>query len=79
MKTARTECLDHFVIFGERHLRYLLNQFVAHYHSERYHQGIGGRIIRPSPSTASDIAVRGTIHCHSRLGGQLRFYQRLAA
>jgi hypothetical protein len=79
VKTARTECLDHFVIFGERHLRHLLNQFVAHYHSERYHQGIGGRLIRPRPSTSDDTAVRGTIHCHSRLGGQLRFYQRRAA
>src|SRR5262249_19418948 len=36
VKTARTECLDHFVIFGERHLRHLLNQFVAHYNWVSY-------------------------------------------
>ena len=34
---------DNFVIFGERHLRHLLKEFVAHYHAERYHQGVGSR------------------------------------
>jgi putative transposase len=29
--SARTECLHHFVVFGERHLRYLLNEYLAHY------------------------------------------------
>ena len=43
--TVREECLDHFVIVGERHLCHLLKQFVAHYHAERYHQGLDGRII----------------------------------
>jgi len=79
VKTVRTECLDHFVIFGERHLRHLLKEFVAHYHTERYHQGIGGQIIRPRPSPNNDNAVLATIRCRSRLGGQLRFYHREAA
>jgi hypothetical protein len=75
VKTVRTECLEHFVIFGERHLRHLIKEFVAHYNAERYHQGIGGRLIHPRPS-ASNV---GPIQCHSRLGGQLRFYDRQAA
>jgi hypothetical protein len=79
VKTVRTECLDHFVIFGERHLRHLLQEFAAHYHTERYHQGIGGRIVRPPASASNDTAVLGTIQCRSRLGGQLRFYHRPAA
>ena len=79
VKTARTECLDNFVIFGERHLRHLLKEFVAHYHTERYHQGIGGQIIRPRPSPNNDNALLATIQCRSRLGGQLRFYHREAA
>ncbi len=37
VKTVRTECLDQFLVFGERHLRRLLNEFLAHYHTERYH------------------------------------------
>jgi putative transposase len=35
VKTVRTECLDHFVIFGDRHLRHLLKEFMAHYLTER--------------------------------------------
>jgi len=30
VKTIRSECLDHFVIFGERHFRHLLREFLAH-------------------------------------------------
>jgi len=26
---------------GERHLRRTIGEFVAHYHTERYHQGLG--------------------------------------
>jgi hypothetical protein len=31
VKTVRTECLDHFVIFGECHLRHLIKEFMCHY------------------------------------------------
>jgi integrase-like protein len=47
VKTIRTECLEHFVIFGERHLQHLLKEFTGHYLTERHHQGIGSQIIRP--------------------------------
>ena len=79
VKTIRTECLDHFVIFGERHLRYLVRQFVDHYLTERYHQGIGSRIIKPKTSPTNDYAMLGPIGCRSRLGGLLNYYHREAA
>ena len=79
VRTVREECLDHFVIFGERHLWYLLVEFVAHYHTERYHQGIGSTVIRPQPSRTNDNTALGAIQCRSRLGGQLNFYLRNAA
>jgi putative transposase len=31
------ECLDHFVVCGERHLRHLARELVAHHHAERPH------------------------------------------
>ena len=79
VKTIRTECLDEFVIFGERHLRYLVGTFVEHYLTGRYHQGIGGRIIEPKTSPSNDNAARGPIQCRSRLGGLLNYYYREAA
>jgi len=79
VKTIRNECLDHFVIFGERHLRYLIKQFVEHYLTERFHQGIGSRIIMPKTISSNDDAMIGPIACRSRLGGLLNFYNRKAA
>lgn len=33
-QTLRPEVLDHFVIFGERHLRHVLSEFLTHHNSE---------------------------------------------
>ena len=79
VRTVRTECLDHFVIFGERHLRHLIKQFVEHYLTERYHQGIGSQLIRPRMSPSNDNGTSGPIGCRSRLGGLLNYYHREAA
>jgi len=79
VKTVRTECQDHFVIFGERHLRHLLSEFTGHYLTERYHQGIGSQIIRPRASPSNDHTTLGAIGCRSRLGGLLNHYGREAA
>ena len=43
VKTLRHECWRHCATFGEPHLRYLLKEFLAHYHPERSHQGFGGQ------------------------------------
>jgi hypothetical protein len=79
VKTIRTECLDHFVILGERHLRHLIQEFMGHYLTERHHQGIGSQIIRPKPSASNDNATLDAIACRSRLGGLLSYYTHEAA
>jgi len=67
------------VIFGERHLLHLLREFLDHYHSERYHQGIGSKLIRPQPSPCSASTTLAEIRCRLRIGGQLNFYHRNAS
>jgi transposase InsO family protein len=79
VKTIKYECLNHFVIFGERHLRHLINEFVEHYHAERFHQGIGGQLIRKQVRPTNDNWTNGKIAHRSRLGGLLNFYYREAA
>jgi putative transposase len=74
VKTVQNECLDHFVIFGERHLRHRIKEFGEHYLTERHHQGIGSQIIRPKPSPSNDNATLGAIGRRSRLGGLLNYY-----
>jgi putative transposase len=79
VKTIRAECLDHFIIFGERHLRHVIKDFVAHYLTERHHQGIGSQIIRPKASPSNDNATLDAIGRRSRLGGLLNYDHREAA
>ena len=69
--------MDHFVIVGERHLRHLLKEFVAHSHADRYRQGLDGQIIRPTALTANDNA-RGRMERRTRLGSLLNYYYRRA-
>jgi hypothetical protein len=77
VRTIREECLAHFVIFGERHLRHLVGEFVAHYQGERFHQGLGGQRVRPGHPDNDNAG--GVVRRRSRLGGVLNFYHRGAA
>lgn len=79
IKSIRNECLDHFIVFGEAHLGHLVRQYVAHYNAERFHQGMGGKLLTQNAHSANDNSTSGTIKTHSRLSGTLNFYQRSAA
>src|SRR5262249_50192369 len=46
--TVRRELLDHLLIFGRRHLGYVLREFVKRYYEARSHQGLGQRVPRHS-------------------------------
>jgi hypothetical protein len=47
--------------------------------SERYHQGVGSKLICPGVRAANDNGPSTVIGCRSRLGGLLNFYLREAA
>jgi putative transposase len=79
VKTMKYECLNHFIIFGERHLRRLIKEFVEHYMSEGFHQGLGGQVIRKQVGPTSDNGAAGKVVRRSRLGGMLNYYSREAA
>jgi putative transposase len=80
IRSARSECLRHIIPLGQRHLRSVLSEYVAHYHAERNHQGLGNRLIEPGP----DVGVANDnsafpVRRRQRLGGLLSFYHRKAA
>jgi transposase InsO family protein len=74
VRSVREECLDRLILFGERHLIRTLDQFTAHYHRERNHQGLGNRLIVP----ASRRQLGARVRCRERLGGLLRYCHRAA-
>jgi putative transposase len=73
--TIRRELLDHFLIFNERHLKVVLQEFVSYYNSWRPHQGIGQAtpIKAAAPANSS-----GKILAFPVLGGLHHHYQRAA-
>ncbi len=76
VRSIKESCLDRLILFGESSLRTAVQNFVAHYHSERNHQGLDNRIIQPETGHATNT---GAIHRRERLGGTLNYYHRAAA
>ncbi len=74
VRSIKEECLNRVVPLGEWHLRRLVREFVAHFHLERNHQGIGNTLI---DCPRAPLAV-GSIRRRQRLGGLLRYYCRAA-
>ena len=72
VRSIRKECLDRMILFGEGHLRRVIDQYVEHYHGERNHRGIGNELIDGKPNPTGEIA------CRERLGGLLKHYHRAA-
>jgi len=78
VRTAKEDCVERFILFGERSLRHVLGNFIDHYHKERNHQGRGNQIPSPTPEDRIGSA-EGAISCRERLGGSLKFYSRRVA
>ena len=76
VRSIRDECLRRIVPLGERHLRRIITEYVAHYHRERNHQSLNNRLIVPRAANENTV---GPVQCRERLGGMLRFYYRDAA
>ena len=76
VRSIRDECLSKVVPLGERHLRQLVSEHVAHYHLERNHQGLGNQLIEHSDQKPT---LAGRVLRRKRLGGLLNFYYRNAA
>jgi hypothetical protein len=53
----------------------VLNEFVAHYHLDRPHQGLGNSLLTASSSRP---CIAGEVVVDERLGGLLRSYRRVA-
>ena len=71
----KSECLDKMILIGEKHVRYVVEQYCEYYLRERPHRALGHRVIEPETPPASE----GPVLCRKRLGGLLKTYYRKAA
>jgi transposase InsO family protein len=77
IQSVKTEVLSQMILFGERSLHHVLSEYIAHYRTERPHQGKGNVIL--FPSTKGEPVLDAAIACRGRLGGLLKYYHRKAA
>ena len=75
VRSIKESCLDRMIFFGEESLRTAVKNFVAHYHSERNHQGLANQLISPEPG---HLGNTGEVQRRQRLGGMLNYYYRAA-
>jgi hypothetical protein len=60
-------------------LRSVIKEFVEHYQTERFHQGIGAQLIKGQSVSTNDNGTTDQIVCRSRLGSLLNYHHREAA
>jgi putative transposase len=88
IQTIQQECLDYFVVFGERNLNHLCSIFVDYYHRLRPHQAKDNDLLltskrrrkkKPTRPPPDDALPLSEVRCEQRLGGLLKHYYRKAA
>ena len=77
VRSVKEECLARLMLFGEKALQHALTEYGTYYHHERNHQGKGNVLLLPSSSPSRES--QGPIQCRERLGGLLKYYERMAA
>ncbi len=75
VRTARSECTDRMLIFGERHLRTVLGEHAAHFNRHRPHRSLDLRAPTDEPNVIP-LPV-GQIQRHNVLGGLIGEYRRV--
>ena len=86
VKSIKTECLNHLILFGENQLRHAVGEYENFYNSERPHQNLDNNLIMQDLSVSDTKKspnpleipknIERLIVKKERLGGLLNFYYR---
>jgi len=74
VRTVRSECLDHVLVYGRRHLDRVLRVYVSHYTEQRPHRGLDLPTPRGGASSPARHTERRRIHRRDVLGGLIHEY-----
>jgi putative transposase len=73
--SIRRECLDHYLILNEAHLRRLLRGYIAYYNTARPHQSLDHNSPQPREVHPPEL---GRVVSIPQVGGLHHLYQRAA-
>jgi putative transposase len=76
VRTARAECTDRMLIYGERHLRSALGEYVGHYSGHRPHQSRQQR--PPDRDDQARVPLDLPVQRRKVLGGMINEYYHAA-
>jgi putative transposase len=76
VRSIKEECLSRMIFFGQASLEHAVRHYMAHYHTERNHQGLKNRLPRP---TSISAPLHHPLRRRQHLGGMLSYYYRAAA
>jgi putative transposase len=76
VRTARAECTDRMLIYGERHLRSVLGEYVGHYNGHRPHQSRQQR--PPDRDDQARVPLDLQVQRRKVLGGMINEYYHAA-
>jgi putative transposase len=76
VRTARSECTDRMLIYGERHLRSVLREYAGHYNGHRPHQSRQQR--PPDLDTPVVVPLTSPVRRRKILSGVISEYYRAA-
>ena len=76
VRTARAECTDRMLIYGERHLRTVLGRYAGHHNGHRPHQSRQQR--PPDRDTEVTLLLDTPAHYRKVLGDVINEYYRAA-
>jgi transposase InsO family protein len=74
--TLRRECLDHLLIYGQRHLRQVLAEYERHYNTHRPHQSRDQEPPLHDPGRQIDLTA--VIERRTTVAGLIHEYRRAA-
>ena len=74
IRTVRSQCLDHVLVYGRRHLDRVLRVYVSHHTEQRPHRGLDLATPRGGASSPARHTERRRIHRRDVLGGLIHEY-----
>jgi putative transposase len=79
MRGVFQSLLDRFIAFGQEHLRYIINEYIAHHNTERPHHSLGNVPLTGHPPPELAPLNRRDVVSEDQFGGLLKHHSRRAA